>query len=70
MKEIPENVKNLSPDTSVQTLETLCNLYKFSHYHCYFLVKRVYFKADRVGGGFCRRPLTPPDMRFRIRRFS
>lgn len=25
---------------------------------------------DRVGGGFCRRPLTPPDMRFRIRRFS
>lgn len=45
MKEIPENVKNLSPDTSVQTLETLCNLYKFTHYHCYFLVKRVYFKA-------------------------
>ena len=45
MKEMPENVKNLSPDTSVQTLETLCNLYKFSHYHCYFLVKRVYFKA-------------------------
>ena len=25
---------------------------------------------DRVGGGFRRRPLTPPDMRFRIRRFS
>ena len=25
---------------------------------------------DRVGDGFCRRPLTPPDMRFRIRRFS
>ena len=25
--------------------ETLRNLYKFSHYHCYFLVKRVYFKA-------------------------
>ena len=24
----------------------------------------------RVGDGFCRRPLTPPDMRFRIRRFS
>ena len=25
---------------------------------------------NRVGGGFRRRPLTPPDMRFRIRRFS
>ena len=25
---------------------------------------------DRVGGSFRRRPLTPPDMRFRIRRFS
>ena len=29
-----------------------------------------YLSADRVGGGFHRRPLTPPDMRFRIRRFS
>ena len=28
-----------------------------------------YFR-DRVGGSFRRRPLTPPDMRFRIRRFS
>ena len=27
-------------------------------------------ELDRVGDGFCRRPLTPPDMRFRIRRFS
>ena len=27
-------------------------------------------KLNRVGGGFRRRPLTPPDMRFRIRRFS
>ena len=45
MKEMPENVNNLSPDTSVQILETLCNLYKFAHYHCYFFVKRVYFKA-------------------------
>ena len=27
-------------------------------------------EGDRVGGGFRRRPLTPPDMRFRIRRFS
>lgn len=25
--------------------ETLYNLYKFVPYHCYFLVKRVYFKA-------------------------
>lgn len=29
-----------------------------------------YLDADRVGGGYRRRPLTPPDMRFRIRRFS
>ena len=27
-------------------------------------------EVDRVGGGYRRRPLTPPDMRFRIRRFS
>jgi len=28
-----------------EQLQTLYNLYKFVHYHCYFLVKRVYFKA-------------------------
>ena len=32
--------------------------------------QRFKIDVDRVGGGFRRRPLTPPDMRFRIRRFS
>ena len=29
--------------------------------------QRFKIDVDRVGGGFRRRPLTPPDMRFRIR---
>ena len=32
--------------------------------------QRFKIDVDRAGGGFRRRPLTPPDMRFRIRRFS
>ena len=34
------------------------------------LYKNLPVREDRIGGGFRRRPLTPPDMRFRIRRFS
>jgi hypothetical protein len=29
-----------------------------------------YDEPDRVGGGFCRRPLTPPCIPFGTRRFS
>ena len=27
---------------------TLYNFYKFPHYHCYFLVKRVYFEILNI----------------------
>ena len=33
------------PGNRTQISKTLYNIYKFTHYHCYFLVKRVYFKA-------------------------
>ena len=46
------------------------DLYRIFYYDCAPSKKRIYHPFDRVGDGFCRRPLTPPDMRFRIRRFS
>jgi hypothetical protein len=36
---------------------------------CYFVCCRIPLYGNRVGGGVAPPPLTPPDMRARIRRF-
>lgn len=55
----PQHIHHLTLGLNLTTIFSL----RYKIHNCNNLL-------DRVGDGFCRRPLTPPDMRFRIRRFS